>query len=64
MQHNFPKMRGGGAKAVWNFSKKSSDLAAGSFPKDGSTVTLGECELMKDTQANKRIVQVRTPCSW
>ena len=23
LQHNFPKMRGGGAKAVWNFSKKS-----------------------------------------
>ena len=25
-------MRGGGAKAVWNFPKKSSDLVAGPFP--------------------------------
>ena len=32
LQHNFPKMRGGGSKAVWNFSKKSSDLVAGFFP--------------------------------
>ena len=26
---------GGGAKAVWNFSKNSSDLVAGPFPKEG-----------------------------
>ena len=32
MQHSFPKIRGGGSKAVWNFSKNSSDLVAGSFP--------------------------------
>ena len=32
LQHDFPKMRGGGSKAVWNFSKKSSDLVAGYFP--------------------------------
>ena len=32
MQHNFPKMRGG-SKAVWNFSKNSSDLVAWPFPK-------------------------------
>ena len=25
-------MRGGGAKAVWNFSKNSSDFVAGPFP--------------------------------
>ena len=33
LQYNFPKMRGGGSKAVWNFSENSSDLVAGSFPK-------------------------------
>ena len=32
LQHNFPKMRGGESKAVWNF-KDSSDLVAGFFPK-------------------------------
>ena len=26
LQHNFPKMRGGGSKAVWNFSENSSVL--------------------------------------
>ena len=26
MQHNFPKMRGGESKAVWNFSENSSVL--------------------------------------
>ena len=26
-------MRGGGSKAIWNFSKSSSNLVAGSFPK-------------------------------
>ena len=30
LQHDFPKMRGG-SKAVWVFSKNSSDLVAGSF---------------------------------
>ena len=31
-QHDFPKMRGGGSKAVWNFSKNSSLLEMPSFP--------------------------------
>ena len=26
LQCNFPKMRGGGSKAVWNFSENSADL--------------------------------------
>ena len=34
LQYNFPKMRGG-AKAVWKFSKNSSDLVAGPFPELG-----------------------------
>ena len=29
----FSKNEGGGSKAVWNFSKNSSDLVAGPFPK-------------------------------
>ena len=34
-QYDFPKMRGGGgAKAVWNFSKNSSVLVWPPFPKD------------------------------
>ena len=37
LQYNFPKMRGGESKVVWTFSKKSSDLVAGSFPKLGSS---------------------------
>ena len=32
LQYNFPKMRGGGSKAGWNFSKNSSNLVAGPFP--------------------------------
>ena len=32
LQCNFPKIRGLGSKAVWNFSKDSSDLVAGPFP--------------------------------
>ena len=32
LQHNFPKMRGGGSKAVWNFSENSSVLEGVSFP--------------------------------
>ena len=31
-QHDFPKMRGGGSKAVWNFSKNSSVLVGPPFP--------------------------------
>ena len=31
MQYNFPKMRGEGSKAVWNFSENSSDLVAWPF---------------------------------
>ena len=31
LQYNFPKKKGG-SRAVWNFSKNSSDLVAGSFP--------------------------------
>ena len=32
LQHNFPKMRGGGSKAVWNFSENSFVLVALGFP--------------------------------
>ena len=32
-QYDFPKMRGGGSKAVWNFSENSSVLVGGGFPK-------------------------------
>ena len=32
-QHDFPKMRGGGSKAVWNFSEVSSVLVCPSVPK-------------------------------
>ena len=31
LQHNFPKMREG-SKALWNFSKQSSNLTARPFP--------------------------------
>ena len=34
-QHDFPKMRGGGSKTVWNFSKNSSLLEMPSFPYSG-----------------------------
>ena len=39
-QHDFPKMRGGGSKAVWNFSENSSVLETASFPyiQSGSPV--------------------------
>ena len=33
LQHNFPKMRGGGSKAVWNFSENSSVLEGVSVPR-------------------------------
>ena len=32
LQHNFPKMRGGGSKAVWNFSENSSVLEGVGVP--------------------------------
>ena len=32
LQHHFPKIRRGGLKAVWSFSKNSFDLVAPSFP--------------------------------
>ena len=32
LQHNFPKMRGGGSKAVWNFSENSFVLEGVGFP--------------------------------
>ena len=32
LQYDFPKMRGGGSKAVKNFSENSSDLVAPPFP--------------------------------
>ena len=31
-QYDFPKMRGGGSKAVWNFSENSSVLETPSVP--------------------------------
>ena len=34
LQHNFPKMRGGGSKAVWNFSENSSVLEEVGIPKN------------------------------
>ena len=33
LQYDFPKMRGGGSKAVWNFSENSSVLDVLGFPK-------------------------------
>ena len=33
LQYDFPKMRGGGPKAVWNFSENSSVLVGLSVPK-------------------------------
>ena len=33
LQYNFPKMSGGGSKAVWNFSENSSVLDGVGFPK-------------------------------
>ena len=33
LQYNFPKMRGGGSKAVWNFSENSSILEGEGVPK-------------------------------
>ena len=35
LQHNFPKMRGGGSKAIWNFSENSSVLEGVGFPYRG-----------------------------
>ena len=35
LQYDFPKMRGGGSKAVWNFSENSSVLVGGGFPNRG-----------------------------
>ena len=32
-QHDFPKMRGGGSTAIWNFSENSSVLVRTGFPK-------------------------------
>ena len=32
LQHNFPIMRGGGAKAVWNIFENSSVLEGGGIP--------------------------------
>ena len=32
LQYNFPKMRGGGSKAVWNFSENSSILEEKGVP--------------------------------
>ena len=47
LQHNLPKMRGGGSKAFWNFSKKSSDLVEPSFPKTRmlENVRVGNCNM-------------------
>ena len=33
LQYNFPKMRGGGSKAVWNFYKNSTVLEGWPFPQ-------------------------------
>ena len=35
LQYNFPKMRGGGSKAVWNFSENSSILEGKGVPYSG-----------------------------
>ena len=39
-QHDFPKMRGGGSKAVWNFSENSSVLDVQGIPYDGITFSM------------------------
>ena len=33
LQYNFPKTRGGGSKAIWNFSEKTSVLVFPFVPK-------------------------------
>ena len=46
-QYDFPKMRWGGSKAVWNFSENSSVLETPSVPKtcrdDLKTIKIGHC---------------------
>ena len=36
LQYDFPKIRGGGSKAVWNFPKNSSVLDVSGIPKRSS----------------------------
>ena len=38
LQYNFPKMSGGGSKAVWNFSENSSVLDVSDIPKSQQPV--------------------------
>ena len=42
---------GGGSKALWNFSKTSSNLVAGSFPNNDNCVA-GMNSLTKNTLLN------------
>ena len=53
LQYNFPKMRGG-SKAVWNFSKKSSNLVAGPFPNLDVYKNKNEEEEEEDVQGDRR----------
>ena len=48
----FYKNEGGGSKAVWDFSKKLSDLVAGSFPNASYLTTE-----FQSTQASPRKVR-------
>ena len=60
-QYDFPKMRGGGAKAVWNFSENSSVLEWGCFPK-GTQEKLIELESESDIfMQNRKIYHGRLP---
>ena len=43
-QYDFPKMRGGGSKAVWNFSENSSVLETPSVPKGDYDDFKADCD--------------------
>ena len=59
LQHDIPKMRAG-SKAVWSFSKKSSDLVAGSFPKGNNTPK--RFVFLKETTLWKAICRQQNGC--
>ena len=56
-QYNFPKMRGGGSKAVWNFSEVSSVLVCAPVPKNTIHLLCGieDVSYDQDMKSNKGI---------
>ena len=50
-------MRGGGSKAVWNFSENSSVLEGGCFPKQDLTMSVEDCGERKSVGQNCKQVQ-------